>query len=168
MSSHDPTFEMTATPTNKPMLIRRAVPDDAPVISALILSLAHHFLLNPDGSGADVFLSALGPEGMVRNLTAAELDYYVALAGSQLMGVVAVRRKAHLFHLFVSEEFQRRGVARALWSHVKQAYGWPCASVPTTVNSTPYALAFYEHVGFRASGPRVETNGIAFIPMQLT
>jgi GNAT superfamily N-acetyltransferase len=159
---------MKATSDDKPMLIRRAVPGDASVISALILSLAHHFLLNPDGSGAEVFLSTLGPEGIGRNLVAAELDYDVAMTGSQLMGVVAVRRKTHLFHLFVGEEFQRRGVAKALWFHAKEACGWPCASMPTTVNSTPYALPFYEHLGFRASGPRVETNGIAFIPMQLT
>lgn len=158
---------MNTTSTEQALRIRRATSDDASAVSALILSLAHHFLLHTDGSDADAFLLALEPAGIERNIAAAEFDYYVGMVGSQLAGVVAVRHGTHLFHLFVREAFQRRGVARALWSHVKGVYGWPSASVMTTVNSTPFALSFYERVGFRAAGPRAETNGIAFIPMQL-
>lgn len=149
------------------MCIRKATLDDASAISALILSLAHHFLSQDDGSGAEGFLRSLEPEGIARNIAAPELDYYVCLAGGQLMGVVAVRHGAHLFHLFVGQPFQRGGVARALWSHVKEVYEWHSASVPTTVNSTLFAQAFYERMGFRAVGARVEKNGIAFVPMQL-
>jgi hypothetical protein len=36
-----------------------------------------------------------------------------------------------------------------------------------TVNSTPYAMPVYERFGFKATGPRVETRGIAFVPMEL-
>lgn len=36
-----------------------------------------------------------------------------------------------------------------------------------TVNSTPYAQPVYERFGFVATGPRVETKGIAFVPMHL-
>ncbi|MBS0343877.1 MAG: GNAT family N-acetyltransferase [Proteobacteria bacterium] len=158
---------MNTTSSDQSMSIRRATRDDASAISALILSLAHHFLLHADGSGADAFLLALGPAGIERNIAATELDYYVGMVGSQMAGVVAVRHTTHLFHLFVGHAFQRRGVARALWSHVKAVYEWPSASAPTTVNSTPFALSFYERIGFQATGPRVETNGIAFIPMQL-
>jgi GNAT superfamily N-acetyltransferase len=85
-----------------------------------------------------------------------------------LAGVVAIRGRTHLHHLFVSEEFQRRGLAKALWSYVKTVYEWPPASAATTVNATPLARPFYESVGFRAAGPRVELKGIAFIPMKLT
>lgn len=149
------------------MRIRKATLDDASAVSALILSLAHHFLLRNDGSDAEDFLRSLEPEAIARNIGAPELDYYVGTAAGQLMGVIAVRHGTHLFHLFVGQRFQRGGVARALWSHVKEAYGWPSATVATTVNSTPSALSFYQRMGFHTVGARVETKGIAYVPMQL-
>ncbi|MDA8447409.1 GNAT family N-acetyltransferase [Paracidovorax valerianellae] len=158
---------MSKTVSDQSLCIRKATLDDTSAISGLILSLAHHFLLQADGSGAESFLRSLGPEGIARNIAAPELDYYVGSAGGQLIGVVAVRNRMHLFHLFVDQPFQRGGVARALWAHVKEVYGWPSASGPTTVNSTPFAQAFYERMGFHAVGARLEKNGIAFVPMQL-
>lgn len=149
------------------MRIRKATLEDASAVSALILSLAHHFLLRDDGAGAEGFLRSLEPEAIARNIGAPELDYYVGTAASQLMGVIAVRHGTHLFHLFVGQPFQRGGVARALWSHVKEAYGWPSATVATTVNSTPSAVSFYQRMGFHTVGARVETKGIAYVPMQL-
>ena len=158
---------MNAIASPESMRIRKATLDDASAVSALILSLAHHFLLRDDGSGAEGFLRSLEPEAIARNIGAPELDYYVGTADGQLMGVIAVRRGTHLFHLFVGKPFQRGGVARALWSHVKEAYGWPSASVATTVNSTPSAVSFYQRMGFHTVGARVETKGIAYVPMQL-
>ncbi|WP_312834687.1 GNAT family N-acetyltransferase [Comamonas sp.] len=158
---------MNATISDRSMRIRKATLDDASTISTLILSLAHHFLLRDDGAGAESFLLSLAPEGIARNIATPGLDYYVGLAGNQLMGVVAVRQGTHLFHLFVGQPFQRGGVARALWSCVKDIYEWPTATSPTTVNSTPFAVPFYERMGFCEVGARVEKNGVAFVPMQL-
>jgi GNAT superfamily N-acetyltransferase len=150
-----------------PLHIRKATHADAPAISALILSLAHHFLLNADGSGAEAFVLALQPEGIERHIASPEIDYHVGMLGDVLAGVVAVRRRTHLFHLFVDASFQKRGHAMTLWMHAKATCGWPSEAMPTTVNSTPFAMPFYERLGFRATGPRVETNGIAFVPMRL-
>jgi predicted GNAT family N-acyltransferase len=35
-----------------------------------------------------------------------------------------------------------------------------------TVNSTPHAVPVYACFGFKATGPQVETKGIAFVPMR--
>ncbi|WP_431113397.1 GNAT family N-acetyltransferase [Variovorax paradoxus] len=51
------------------------------------------------------------------------------------------------------QEFQGRGVGTARWCHVVEAYGWPCVSAPTKVNSTPHAVPFYERVVFTPRGP---------------
>ena len=67
------------------MRIRKATLEDASAVSALILSLAHHFLLRDDGSGAEGFLLSLEPEGIARNIAAPELDYYLGTAAGQLM-----------------------------------------------------------------------------------
>ncbi|MBO9537868.1 GNAT family N-acetyltransferase [Herbaspirillum sp.] len=149
------------------MTIRPATAEDASAISALIGSLAHHFLVHADGSQADAFLMTLTAESIERKIASAELDYYVSVFESQMTGVISVRGGTHLFHLFVSEDFQRKGIAYALWTHVKNIYGWSSSEVPVTVNSTPIGVPFYEYVGFRQAGPRAEKNGVAYIPMQL-
>ena len=80
-------------------------------------------------------------------------------------GVVAVRDSSHLYHLFVDASFQRRGLSRLLWDHARAVVGEANPGY-FTVNSTPYAQPVYERFGFVATGPRVETKGIAFVPMR--
>lgn len=54
-----------------------------------------------------------------------------------------------------------------VWKHARaeaQAAGNPGGF---SVNSTPVAVPVYERFGFQAAGPRVEMNGIAYVPMRL-
>ncbi len=88
-------------------------------------------------------------------------------AHEQLAGVVAVRHTTHLFHLFVAPRFQRRGIAWQLW---ELAEGVAVAAGNTqgfTVSATRVAVPVYQRFGFVATGPVVEKNGIAYVPMQL-
>lgn len=147
------------------MHIRKATKDDVPAISALILSLAHHFTLQPNGAGAQEFLLSLQPSGIEGYVDADPFDYCIGMVDAQIAGVVAVRARTHLFHLFVAEPVRRRGLAKALWLHAKSLHEQASVPEAMTVNATPFALPFYEHVGFRATGPRVETRGIAFVLM---
>jgi GNAT superfamily N-acetyltransferase len=80
---------------------------------------------------------------------------------------VAVRDTTHLYHLFVRQEFQGRGLSRELWQHAKEAAIAAGNRCGFTVNSSPYAVPVYERFGFKATGPRIETHGIAFVPMEL-
>jgi len=77
-----------------------------------------------------------------------------------LAGFIAIRPPSHLFHLFVAQPFQRRGVARALWDHARGD------AVAFTVNSSPYAIPAYEAMGFRCDGPLACHNGVTFQPMR--
>lgn len=151
--------------------IRPATQEDAPGISALVLSLARHFLLNPDGRGAEDFLQTLQPSAVAARLSATAFTTWVASADESggrgtapatIAGVVVVRGAHHLFHLFVGEPFQRQGLARRLWLHALSHMEAPAR---ITVNATPFARGFYERMGFVASGPAVQTAGIAFVPM---
>jgi len=146
------------------MQIRPALPEDAAAISALIRSVAHFFTLDPAGAGAEGFLETISPEAMAGYLGSERYRYLVGLEDGVLAGVVALRDASHLFHLFVAPAFQRRGLARALWLQVSAA-AHPGLS-GFTVNSTPYAVPVYEALGFRVAGARVETHGIAFVPMR--
>jgi len=160
--------------------IRPATAEDAPAISALVLSVAHFFTLDPKGLGAEDFLRTLEPDAVAARLSAASFATWVAVAdgdgatgatgadgtngatGSAMADVVVVRGGSHLFHLFVAEPFQGQGVARRLWLH---ALSHLAPGTRTTVNATPFAQGFYERMGFVATGPTVQTRGIAFVPM---
>lgn len=146
--------------------IHRASATDAAAISLLINSLASHFLLHPQGQGAEAFLQSISPASLQKLIEAPNMAYYKATQGEHLAGVVALRDNAHLYHLFVSPAFQGQRLGRLLWEHVRDE-ALSCANTGQfTVNSTPHAVPVYECFGFKATGPRLEKNGIAFVPMQ--
>ena len=147
-----------------PINIRCATAQDAEAISLLIRGSAHHFLLEPSGRGAENFFDGITAQAIRTCITSANFHYLVAQSETELAGAVALRDGKHLFHLFVAPAFQRQGLARALWSAVKQAAD--PALEAFTVNSSPNAVAVYERFGFSVVGPRREANGIVFVPMK--
>lgn len=150
------------------MDIRTANPKDAKAISTLICSVSHYFTLHPEGVGAEAFLETISEKAIEGYINAANFHYLVGFKDGALAGVVAIRDNKHLYHLFVSPQFQRRGVAKELWS-VAMSYAVQHGnSGEFTVNSTPYAAPVYASFGFEATGQRVETKGIAFIPMKFS
>ena len=151
----------------KAVSIRPALPEEAKSISDLIKSVAHYFTLHPDGKGAEKFLLSIAPEAIDGYITNPSFKYLVGLTGRDLAGVVAVRDGKHLFHLFVAPQFQRHGIARQLLQAARSVAIASGNEEGFTVNSTSFAVAVYERLGFRATGPRVEKNGIAFVPMRL-
>jgi GNAT superfamily N-acetyltransferase len=145
------------------MQIRKAIPEDAVAISALIRSVAHYFTVDPSGKGADRFLESITSQAVKNYIISDNIYYIAAFHHHELAGVAALKDGSHLLHLFVSSKYQRQGLARKLWSAVQA--GATVEINEFTVNSTPYAVPFYERLGFRSTGPRTEKNGIAFIPM---
>jgi GNAT superfamily N-acetyltransferase len=147
--------------------IERATPADAEAISRLIHGLSRAFTVAPSGQGAEGFLRSISAGALGGYIAAPNFAYFKGLLDGERAGVVAVRDAGHLYHLFVDQRFQGRGIARALWAHARtcvEAAGNPGRF---TVNSTPVAVPVYERFGFRATGPRVEMNGIAYVPMRL-
>ena len=147
------------------MQIERALPEDATAISGLVMSVAHHFLLDPQWRGAEGFLQSVTPAAIERYIASPEFAYFKAVVQGHIAGVVAVRGHTHLYHLFVRPGQQGKGLARQLWHHAQSEATNPAGVF--TVNSTPHAKPVYEKFGFRAIGERVETMGIAYIPMRL-
>ena len=148
------------------MWIRKARVDDAPAISALITRHLPLLAVRPDGAGAGRFLESIAPQAIQGYVTAANVRYCVAQAGSTLAGVVAVRDGTHLFHLFVAGEFQRQGLARRLWAHALR-HAQAAGRVDTfTVNSSLFAVPVYQRLGFAVCGEPVEQHGVVFVPMR--
>lgn len=79
-----------------------------------------------------------------------------------------MRDSAHLFTLFVAEDFQGQGLGRRLWELARAeclAAGNPGAF---TVNSSKYAVPVYERFGFVVAGPVQTRNGVLYVPMKMT
>jgi GNAT superfamily N-acetyltransferase len=150
------------------MKVERAAFADAPRISALIRELSKPFLVSPSGEGAEPFFAAISESAIQGYVSARNFDYFVAEEQGQLAGVVALRDNGHLFHLFVAEPFQGRGIGGKLWHMVKAKALQSGNPGKFTVNSSLNARPVYERFGFVASGPVVQTHGIAFQPMQLS
>jgi GNAT superfamily N-acetyltransferase len=150
------------------MDIRVATREDAEAISALIHGLAHYFTLDPNGVGAEEFLKTIAPKSIAEYISARNFCYRVGIVGGVLAGVVAVRDNKHLYHLFVSPQFQKRGLSAQLWNYIKAESIRLGSPGEFTVNSTPYAVPVYEAFGFKATGDKIETKGIAFVPMKLS
>lgn len=149
------------------MIIREASQSDAELISELIRGVAGYFTTDPDGQGAEKFMQTITPDSIRTCITDPGFHYLVACEDDRLAGVAAIKDNRHLYHLFVAPDFQGQGLARQLWQSLRTAAIASGNNREFTVNSTPYAVPVYEHFGFQATGPIVEKDGIAFVPMKL-
>ena len=176
--------------------IRAATRDDAFAISALISRLTRQSIApHCSSDGARTLLASMTPAEVLDRLTgdpagdqyryhvvtvhhpdgseAAHLDAAGArAAGSRIagieriVGVIAMRLPSHLYHLFVDEAMQGRGLARSLW-HTSTAELFALTGErPITVNAAPDAVAVYKRLGFSVDGTQATRAGIPSIPMR--
>ncbi|MDC7226399.1 MAG: GNAT family N-acetyltransferase [Spirochaetales bacterium] len=90
-----------------------------------------------------------------------------AKSGGGLVGACAFRDLSHLSTFFVKKEFQGRGVGRMMLAYGLRKIRAEYPDVETvTVNSSPFAVAVYKRLGFRASADRQQKDGIIFYPME--
>lgn len=129
----------------------------------LALALAWEVFLEfeaPDYSqeGINEFRSFLDSQSEIQ-----KLRFFGALHQDSVLGVLAMRDE-HISLLFVKKEFQRKGIAKALFLHMLEQ----SKSNRITVNSSPYAQGIYQKLGFVATNSEQTTNGIRYIPMVFT
>ena len=154
-------------PTLPEPTLRPALVADAPAIVALIDDLMPFLTLHPDGAGAEKFIEHCRQPSIENYLSLPNYAYQLAHIDGELAGVVAMRDNTHLFHMFVPRALHRRGMARRLWQAVRDASIAGGNTTGFTVNASLYALPLYERLGFVATGPKVEMDGIAFVPMRM-
>ncbi|RDZ28833.1 GNAT family N-acetyltransferase [Lysobacter silvisoli] len=148
-------------------LVRRARTEDAAPISALLSASTRRWIApDCDADGARTLLDSMSVEATAQRL-AGGYRYFLAFAadGSTLLGVAAIREPQHLYHLFVADEAQGRGLSLALWEAVRADVYAALGAVEITVNASRRAVPVYRHLGFVADGPERAENGIPFTPM---
>lgn len=67
--------------------------------------------------------------------------------------------------LFVNKEYHRRGIARSLFEMVEKICRSQNNINKITVNSSPYAIEVYHHLGFFDTDKKQTVDGIRFTPM---
>jgi len=147
------------------MQLRAATLADAEPLSEFIIPLVQQFILpscRPEG--ANLLLQSLSPTAMAGYLSD---DYLFQLAfyNQQIVGVVGLRARRHLFHLFIASAVQRSGLGQRLWHCAWQQAIATGADGYFTVNAAVHAVDFYQKLGFVATeGPR-DRAGVVDVPM---
>ena len=95
---------------------------------------------------------------------------YGAFDGDRMVALIGMRSsKSHINLVFTKKEYQRKGIARAVFSHLlKDLMQENPALEELTLNSSPYGLPFYLSVGFVPLSEEQEMNGIRYTPMKYT
>jgi GNAT superfamily N-acetyltransferase len=147
--------------------IRSAMVSDASEIAALIQSLAGYFIAEPGGSGSEAFFATMSRQSVEGYIVNPGFFYLVALIGLRLVGVAALRDNKHVYHLFFHPEYHRHGIARSLWTTLKEKALNRGSNGFFTVNSSLFAVPACASFGFFADGAPQVRNGIRYQPMQL-
>ncbi len=104
---------------------------------------------------------------MVEKIDQGEMRFWGCYINNLLVGVIALRTGQHISLLFVRGRFHHLGIASMLMNVAIDAVvsGNPEIRA-VTVNSSPYAVGFYEKMGFSALGPEQKADGIRFTSMR--
>jgi GNAT superfamily N-acetyltransferase len=143
---------------------RRADKDDAKYLRILVSSLSHLYLSQDNLNLPQWFLTSIGLEQFAARLESAEFTNIVAEIDNCIVGYISIQENKHLYHLFVSQKCQGKGIARQLWIEAQKT----CSSSKYTVNSSTYAIPVYEKFGFVAVGSTREKDGIKYQLMEFT
>lgn len=144
--------------------VRPATAGDAEAISRLVSELSREYI-TPDytPAGAATLLSHQTAEAVRKAIEEGDMTYFVAQTDGAVVGAVGILpERRHLYHLFVARTHHRRGIGRRLWDAARTEL----EPGPVTVNSSRFAIPFYEGLGFLTTGPQWEKDGVIAYPMR--
>lgn len=145
------------------MNIREPSAEDLAGIRTLVISLSGFYLADVQPDLPNWLAETLTEEQFVSRLNSKEYVHRVALLAEEVVGYLCIKGNNHLYHLFVSEQHQGRGIARALWENIVEC----CKFSTCTVRSSLYAIPIYKRFGFVTSGPAAEKDGVQYQTMEL-
>jgi len=149
------------------MIIRKAKHNDIDEISLLITPLViKHILPTCSKEGGQLILKSMAPN-CISNYFDAGYEYHVAELNGEIIGVVGIKENAHLYHLFVADSQQGKGLSRTLWELARDACLANGNQGKFTVNSALNAADVYLKFGFVPVCGVREKLGVKDMPMEL-
>lgn len=142
--------------------VRTAVAEDVTTIASLI-EAAYAATIAPyfGDKGREAFLDTAAAASIANRLTG-DAEAWVAVRPDKSIVGYAEMDGDHLKMLFVRHELQRCGIGSELLKFLRVLR----SGHVITVNVAPNAGAFYLATGFQPTGPRQESNGVIFTPME--
>ena len=94
-----------------------------------------------------------------------ELVIYGAFDTEYLVGIMGTKNEGkHLSLFFIRNDYHRKGIGKQLFNFAINH----CPVNEMTVNSSTYAIPFYQSLGFDKIAEKQCTNGITYTPMKFT
>lgn len=140
------------------MLIKRVLPGNYRHALALVLRVFLQYDA-PDypEHGVQTFKAAITDQAYLNSI-----EMWAAYSDERIVGVIALRNNSHhIALLFVDGDHHHKGIGRSL---VEMARNYSDSEI-ITVNSSPYAVEFYRHLGFIPDGLEQSTDGMRYTPM---
>ncbi len=146
------------------MHIRKASYRDIKQISQLLCQLTKKYIF-PECTeeGSNILLKSMQPDA-IKGYFEAGYVYHLAEVERTIIGVIGIKKRCHLYHLFVADSFQHQGIATELWHMATKTID---DVVVFSVNSSKVAVPFYQSLGFELQSGLVVDNGISSFPMSL-
>lgn len=90
-----------------------------------------------------------------------------AFHNNKIIGVLAISTRNHISLVFVDKKYHRMGIATKLVNEIASRLKLKNID-KIKLNSSPYAIQFYEKIGFIATDIEQIKNGIRYVPMEFT
>ena len=145
-------------------VIRPAIESDALAVSELIAGLSEYFASGSVSQISKIFWDSISVETVTERIVSPNFNCFIAEDIDGLSGFVTFQNPSHLLHLFVAARAQSRGLGKLLWQKVLNQSA--CSKI--TVNSSIFAIPFYQRLGFVRVGLDRSEGGIAYSPMVFT
>ena len=118
--------------------------------------------------GVETFKSFVRGEELINGFKSGTSPMYAAFDSGNIIGLIGMRpNKTHINLVFVKKEYHRKGVATAIFRYLlDDLLREDPAPSEITLNSSPYGLPFYLHLGFVPQSDEQEADSIRFTPMK--
>ncbi len=118
--------------------------------------------------GIENFRKFINVDNLKANLESENMVFFGCyLMTGKIIGLISMRSQNHISLLFVDKMFHRNGIAKDLFGLLKKHLLETCDTISSiTVNSSPYAVNAYAHLGFTKVSDEQIKDGIRFIPMK--
>lgn len=147
------------------MKIRKLLEEDLNDALNLAWEVFQEFVaIDYSQEGINEFHQFLDHQAILKAFHEGKIEFW-GCYDSDLVGMIATKEKYHISLLFVRQDYHRCGIGRNLIQEVcKEAIKYNHKKI--TVNSSPYAINFYKHLGFTETDKEQIVNGIRFTPME--
>ena len=145
------------------MNIHIATNRDAEQIQKLVSDLSHFYLSEENTKLPDWLTTSLDLAAFEERINSNDYINLLCEINNSIVGYISVKNKSHIYHLFVSQQHQRKGIAKALWENIIKI----CDSSKYSVRSSLYAIPVYASFGFTPSSPINVKEGIQYQEMDL-